>query len=66
MSNYRSDPTATAAIGAVDKEIRQMTKRAKRIKELRRRGLLTPEAEARARREFSGIFRSLLREALEA
>lgn len=65
MSNYRPDPTANAAIGAVDKEIRLKAKRAKRIKELRQRGLLTPAAEAQARREFTGIFRHLLKEALE-
>ena len=62
--SYYSNPTANAAIGAVDKEIRIMRKRAKQLRQLRRRGLLTPEVLARARRDFVGIHRHLLREAL--
>ena len=65
MSNNRYDPTASVAIGAVDKEIRRMEKRAKRIQEIRRRGRLTPEAEARARQDFTGIYRHLLKGVLE-
>ncbi len=65
MSSYYSNPTANAAMGAVDKEIRQMAKRATRIKALRKTGRLTPEIEARARREFTGIFRPLLERALD-
>ena len=63
--SYYSNPTENAAIGAVDRELRAMRKRAKQLQALRRQGLLTPQLEARARKEFTGIFRPLLREILE-
>lgn len=63
MSYYRN-PTANAAIGAVDKEIKIMKKRAKLIRQRRLMGLLTAEEAARARREFVGIHRRLRRVAL--
>ena len=62
--SYYSNPTANAAIGAVDKEMKAMQKKARRLKELRRKGLLTPQEEALARRQFIGIYRRLLEEAL--
>lgn len=62
--SYYSNPTANAAIGAVDKELRLMRKKAKRLKQLRQLGLLIPQAEAAARREFTGIYRRFLEEAL--
>lgn len=64
MSHY-SNPTANAAIGAVDREIRMMRKRADQIKRCRQQGLLTPEELATARKQFIGIYARLLREALE-
>lgn len=63
--SYYANPTANAAIGAVDRELKMMRKRAGQIKARRRKGLLTAEEEAKARREFAGIYRHLLREALE-
>lgn len=63
MSYYRN-PTASAAIGAVDREIKIMEKRAKQLRQRRLAGLLTPEEAARARREFTGIHRRLRRVAL--
>ena len=39
--NHYSNPTANAAIGTVDREIRMMRKRAQQIKRLRRQGRLT-------------------------
>lgn len=62
--SYYSNPTANAAIGAVDKEMKAMQKKALRLKELRRKGLLTPQEEALARRQFIGIYRRLLEDAL--
>ena len=61
MSNYYSNPTANAAIGAVDKEIARMRKWARDLKKRRRQGRLTPQELARARRAFTGIHRHLLR-----
>lgn len=64
MSHY-SNPTANAAIGSVDREIRMMRKRAEQIKRRRQQGLLTPEELAMARKQFVGIYARFLREALE-
>lgn len=64
MSHY-SNPTANAAIGAVDREIRMMRKRAEQIKLRRKQGLLTSEELAQARKDYVGIYARFLREALE-
>lgn len=64
MSYYRN-PTANTAIGTVDREIRQLRKRADEIKRRRQQGLLTPQELAQARRQFKGIYSRFLREALE-
>lgn len=63
--NHYSNPTANAAIGTVDREIRRMRKRAQQIKRLRRQGRLTLQEEALARKQFVGIYRRFLLEALE-
>lgn len=62
--SYYSNPTENAAIGAVDKELRAMRKRARYLKALRMQGLLTPALEAQARKAFKGLYRHLLREIL--
>lgn len=62
--NHYSNPTANAAIGTVDREIRMMRKRAKQIKLRRQKGLLTPEELAQARKQFVGIYKRFLQEAL--
>lgn len=64
MSHY-SNPTANAAIGAVDRELRMMRKRADQIKRRKKQGLLTPEELALARKDYVGIYARFLREALE-
>ena len=63
--NHFSNPTANAAIGSVDREIKMMRKRAEQIKRRRQNGLLTPQELAQARKQFVGIYRRFLREALE-
>lgn len=64
MSHY-SNPTANVAIGAVDRELRMMRRRAEQIKRHRKNGQLTAEELALARKQFIGIYARLLREALE-
>jgi len=64
MSHY-SDPTANAAIGVVDREIRMMRKHAEKIKRRCKNGQLTSEELAVARKQFVGIYSRFLREALE-
>lgn len=63
--SYYSDPTANAAIGTVDREIRRLRKRAEQIRRRRQKGLLTKQEEEDARREFVGIYRRFLMEVLE-
>lgn len=62
--SYYSNPTANAAIGTIDREIRKMEKRAKRLKERKERGQLSPAQEAAAYRQFTGIFRPILERTL--
>ena len=64
MKYNRSNPTANAAIGAVDKELAQMRKEAARLKALKRQGRLLPAQEQAARQKFTGIYKRLLEEAL--
>ena len=65
MSNYYRDPTANAAIGAVDKEIRRMEKQCKRLQAIRRTRPLTDMEIDEVRRQFTGIHRRFLKLALE-
>lgn len=63
--SYYSDPTANAAIGAVDRELRLKRKRAKQIARQLREGWLSLQELEQARREFTGLHRNFLREELE-
>ena len=65
MSHY-SNPTENAAVGTVDRELKRLQKLAKRIRQRNRMGLLTAEELADARKQFVGIYRRFLQEALEA
>lgn len=62
--NHYSDPTANAAIGAVDRELKKKRKEAEKIRERMLSGQFSWEDEQRARRRFTGIFRPILEEAL--
>lgn len=64
MSHY-SNPTANAAIGTVDRELRMMRRRAEQIKRHRKDGQFTAEDLALARKQSIGIYARLHREALE-
>ena len=64
MANYYRDPTASAAIGAVDKEIHRMEKQAKCFRDIRRHRPLTTEEVNRAYSQFRGIHRRFLKLAL--
>ncbi len=67
MSKTYSDPTANAAMGSLDKELERMRKKAKELRALRKEGLLTPQAQDRARSRFStGMVRRLFDAAMAA
>lgn len=63
MGHY-ANPTENAAIGSVDRELRQMQRWAARIREKRLQNRLSPGELARARKAFVGIYRRFLLEAL--
>lgn len=65
MANYRNDPTGNAALGSIDREIKQKRKEARIAARMILGGQLTAEQEYRLRRRFTGIFRRFLEEALE-
>ena len=50
--SYYSNPTANAAIGAVDKELNRVKKEVKRLKELKKAGYLTDEKVKKSRTRF--------------
>ena len=64
MSNYYSNPTANAATGAVDKEIRAMRQWADEIHRLHQSGKLGQMELEMARKRFRGVCRRFLEEAL--
>ena len=64
MANHYSDPTANAAIGSIDREMRTMRKTAEWLGRMKSLGLLSPEQIANARRQFTGIFAPILENAL--
>lgn len=65
MRYVSTSPTASKAIGNVDREMRAKQKEAGYLGARYRKGQLTPEELESARRRFTGIFRSLLEDALQ-
>lgn len=59
MTKY-SDPTANAAIGAVEKEMKEKEKKIKAAKEAYQKGKLSEDMMVSLYREFKGIYRPLL------
>ena len=61
---YYSDPTASAAVGGINREFSRMEKKAKRLCALWKEGKLSDEDLERAQAQFTGIYRRVLRNAL--
>ena len=59
MTKY-SDPTANAAIGAVEREMKKKEKKIKYARELYQQGKLSDDMMISLYREFKGIYRPLL------
>lgn len=59
MAKY-SNPTANAAIGAVEREMKAKEKKVKVAKELYTQGKLSDDMMISLYREFKGIYRPLL------
>lgn len=65
MAKY-SNPTANAAIGAVEREMKAKEKKVKVAKELYTQGKLSDDMMISLYREFKGIYRPLLWEIFSA
>lgn len=61
---YYSDPTASAAVGGINRQFARMEKKAKRLCRLWKEGKLSDDALERAQEQFTGIYRHVLRHAL--
>ena len=57
---YYADPTASAALGNINRQFSKMEKKAKRIRRLWMEGKLSYEDLERIEREFTGIYRHVL------
>ncbi len=57
---FYSDPTASMAVGNVNREFSKYEKRAKKLRKLYKEGKLSEEALERAYSEFTGIYRHVL------
>lgn len=62
---YYSDPTASMALGSINREFSKYEKKAKRICALLNEGKLSDEALEKAEKEFQGIYRHVLINALK-
>ena len=60
MADYFRNPTASAAIGSVDKELYAARKEGRRLRSLRDQGRLTRQELDAARRRFAGLPRRVL------
>ena len=63
---YYSDPTASAALGNINREFSKLEKRAKKLRKLFCEGKISDEALKRAQCEFKGIYQHVLTNTLEA
>lgn len=57
---YYSDPTASMAVGNVNKEFSKYEKKARELRKLYKQGKLPEEALEKAHSQFPGIYRNVL------
>lgn len=62
---YYSDPTASKALGGINREFSKLEKKAKRLRKLLKEGKLSLEDLEKAQTQFKGIFRHVLDNVLE-
>lgn len=65
IMGYYSDPTASMAIGNINREFSRLEKKAKKIREALKSGKISPEALEKARAEYKGIYAHVLDNILE-
>ncbi len=62
---YYSDPTASQALGGINREFSRLEKKAKRIRTLWEQGSLSEEDLEAAQAQFTGIYRHVLANVLK-
>ncbi len=62
---YYSDPTASQALGNINREFSCLEKKARHLRKLRDEGKISPHALERAQSQFKGLYRYVLENVLE-
>lgn len=62
---YYSDPTASAAIGNINREFSRFEKKAKRLRKLLESGAITAKEVEKAQSQFTGIYKHVLNNVLK-
>ena len=63
---YYSDPTASKALGNINREFSRLERKAKHLRKLRDEGKISNASLERAQQQFSGLYRHILTIALES
>ncbi len=61
---YYQDPTASKALGEINREFSRLEKKAKRLRALMGENKLSPEELKKAESQFKGIYRHVLQNVL--
>ncbi len=61
---YYSDPTASQALGNINREFSRLEKKAKHLRKLCNEGKISPQALERAQSQFKGLYRYVLENVL--
>ncbi len=62
---YYSDPTASRALGSINREFSRLEKKAKYLRRRLKEGTLSSQALERAREQYTGIYRHVLDRVLQ-
>jgi hypothetical protein len=62
--NYYNDPTASKAIGNINREFNRLEKKAKNLVRLYYQGKISSEALKKAQGEFKGLYSHILKNAI--
>ena len=62
---YYSDPTASKALGEINREFSKLEKKAKMLRKLLKEGKISLEDIEKAQTQFKGIYRHVLDNVLE-
>ncbi|MBE6750322.1 MAG: hypothetical protein E7560_04085 [Ruminococcaceae bacterium] len=63
---YYSDPTASAALGNINREFSKLEKKAKNLRKLFAEGKISEKTLKKAQSQFTGIYRYVLDNALNS